>query len=81
MSPNDTLFLESTYQPETTEIGQMSSIVDFQIWDFPVYFNYIDISTYRKGKLMQLLSCRGKVNCLTRNSTTYLANQMERWFL
>jgi len=34
MSPNETLFLESTSKPSKNDISN-SSFVQFQIWDFP----------------------------------------------
>lgn len=43
MSPNETLFLESTNKIVKEDISN-SSFVQFQIWDFPGQINFFDPS-------------------------------------
>jgi len=41
MSPNETLFLESTSKPSKNDISN-SSFVQFQVWDFPGQLDFFD---------------------------------------
>lgn len=41
MSPNETLFLESTTKIDKSEVSS-SSFVQFQVWDFPGQIDFFD---------------------------------------
>lgn len=45
MSPNETLFLESTIKIVKEDVAN-SSFVQFNIWDLPGQIDYLDISTF-----------------------------------
>eukprot|EP01101_Sappina_pedata_P000975 TRINITY_DN11105_c0_g1_i1.p1 TRINITY_DN11105_c0_g1~~TRINITY_DN11105_c0_g1_i1.p1 ORF type:complete len:365 (-),score=161.85 TRINITY_DN11105_c0_g1_i1:101-1135(-) len=45
MSPNETLFLESTVKISKTDIAN-SSFVQFQVWDFPGQLDFFDDTTF-----------------------------------
>lgn len=50
MSPNETLFLESTTRVHKTDVSS-SSFVQFQVWDFPGQLDYLDPSTFDSDKI------------------------------
>jgi len=45
MSPNETLFLESTNKVVKEDVAN-SSFVQFNIWDFPGQIDYLDANTF-----------------------------------
>lgn len=49
MSPNETLFLESTTRVHKTDVSN-SSFVQFQVWDFPGQLDYLD-ATFDSEKI------------------------------